>query len=310
MLSQILYAAAPRERNNDGRPPGITISQLFPCPYRLYLVHTNQYWEQSLSPQVFYNMDDGAWQEEQSVRRLKKSGIEIFDRQQAVTVGKSSIPGHIDGKFRVQDVTYLWEHKAYDADSLHVQDFKAEGLDGLPMQKAQVNGYLLGTGLKYADFFIKLKNNNNYLDQVVERDDDFILQIVEWCDKIRLEGWKPEPTECKWCTKCGRGCFDTIDFSDITSFTDEKAARKWLEGDKLEKIGKLMKEEAREFLISKMGEAQVMDVANLLRIRRVSFTTFAINQSKLLEAFGPAALVVAGEEREQTQYRFKVLEAE
>ncbi len=307
MLNQILHAAAPRKRNNEGRPTGITVSQLFPCPYRLYLVHTGQFWNQDLTPQMYYNMDDGAWQEEQTTRRLEKAGISIINRQASVAIGKSEVPGHIDGEFIFSGETYLWEHKAYDAGSLHVADFQSGGLDSLPMQKAQVNGYLIGMGDKYADFFIKLKNNNTFLDEVVKRDDDFILPILEWCDKIRLEGWVPEPQPCAWCTKCGYGCFDVIDFSKVSVSPDEEVANRWIEGDKLEKVGKLMKEEVRRFLLQEMGETEVMEVAGLLRVKRISFTKFVINQNKLLETFGPEGLMAVGEEQEQVQYRFKAL---
>jgi len=318
LLSEILDAAAPRKREaRANRAPGISMSSLFPCAYRLRLVHDSKYWAEELTPQQYYTMEDGWWQEEQSVRRLAKAGITIENRQREVTVGKSKVPGSYDGDFILNGIRYLWEHKAYADDGQAVWFMTMWGLDKLPSQKAQTNGYMLGGGLEWCDFFVKLKSSNTYPELVYQIDRPFIEEIVEWCDKIRLEDWKPKPKKCKWCSHCNVGCFDEgIDFSWIATADESEMVQKWLEGDKYEKVGKMLKEEADAALIGvrdkqgkfiRQGLIGDKDLLVLpgMEIKKIIQHRFSIDKNKVLQELGPEGLIRVGYESDVVQYRHK-----
>jgi len=321
MLSEILEAWAPQLQKQNKHAGGISASSLYPCPHRLYLVHTGEFMRQrgAFTPQQLLNMADGNDQEEQSVRRLKSAGIEIIDRQNRITIGESKVPGAYDGAFVLNNRKYLWEHKAYDQNTEAVQFVQMWGMDRLPAQRAQTNAYMLGAGLEWCDFFIKVKNNNNYIDLPYKIDRPFIDEIVNWCDKIRLEDWKPEPVECKWCRTCGVGCFgDAPDLSWIGEATDAEAVDKWIKGKQFVNIGKMMQEEADAVLIGirnkeggfiKKGLIGDKDVLVLpgLQISRMTSHRFDIDKSLILEEFGPEGLMKVGRGHEITSYRHKEL---
>jgi hypothetical protein len=284
----------------------------------MYLVHTGDYNRQRGNPtaQEILNMDDGWDQEEQSVRRLAAAGIRVEDRQFTVSLGKSRIPGHGDGTVTYGETKYVWEHKAYDANAMALMTLEREGFDALPNQKSQINGYMLGLGLDKGIFFVKVKNTNDYVDVVVKRDDAFIGEIVGNCDRIKLGGWVPEPKKCDWCSNCGVDCFGTwVDFGKIRTSSEEEVAQRWLEGDKLVKIGELMKDEARAFFVGDektgiegiIGDADALVVPDVLEIKRIRVRRFDVKKELVLERFGPEALALVGEETNSTQYRFKSL---
>lgn len=320
MLNEILEAWAPNLQK--GRAPhasGISMSSLFPCPYRLYLVHTGEYARQrgGFTAQQLYNLDDGWWSEEQSVKRLAKAGIKIIDRQKRVTVGRSNVPGTMDGAFVLDGARRVWEHKAYDENTSAVWTLLARGFDELPSQKAQLSGYILGDGSEEGCFFVKVKNNNTYIDRLVRLDRPFIEEIVEWCDRIRSEDWKPEPAECKWCPSCGVGCFDeAIDFSWVQSADSAEMVEKWKKGKQFVNIGKMLQEEADAvFLGVKNKEGKVVVPGLIgdkellilpgLEIKKTVQHRFDIDKSLVLQEFGPEGLMKVGYEKDVTQYRHK-----
>jgi len=319
MLSEVLEAYAPvMEKGRKPHAPGISMSSLFPCPYRLYLVHTGQMYQgREWTPQQLWNMDDGWTQEQQSVERLKAAGVEIIDRQNNVTIGRSKVPGSYDGAFVLNGRKYLWEHKAYDQNTEVVQFLQMWGMDKLPSQKAQTNGYMLGAGLEWCDFFVKVKNNNTYIDLPYGIDRPFIDEIVEWCDKIRLENWKPEPKECKWCNHCGVRCFeDMTDFSWIATADEAEIVEKWVKGKQFVNIGKMMQEEADQVLIGVrdkdgnfiqrglIGDKDLLVLPGL-EIKKTISHRFNIDKSLVLEHFGPEGLIKVGQESESISYRHK-----
>jgi hypothetical protein len=323
MLSEVLEAAAPIKRAKRPGRSGISISQLYPCSYRLRLVHDGNYWEEEITPQQYYNMDDGWTQEDQSVKRLAKAGIIINNRDfqgRSVTIGKSKVPGSSDGTFTLSGIRRVWEHKAYDNDTSAVWTLKNLGMDYLPNQKSQVNGYMMGYGLQEAVFFVKIKNNNTYIDTIVKLDRPFIEEIIEWCDKIRLEDWKPEPVKTPWCASCGLGCFgDLLDFSWVGQRPSDELSRtmadKWLQGDKLEKLGDMLKNESRAYFVGDskaeiegiIGDESLLVVEDLLEVKKIIQHRFTISKQRVLEEFGPEGLIKVGEESKVTQYRFKGL---
>lgn len=318
MLSEVLEAAAPTRRvQRADRKPGISMSSLFPCPYRLRRVHEGTYWSEEITPQQYYNMSDGWTQEQQSVERLAKAGVKIIDRQNKVSIGKSMIPGSYDGAFVLNDVKYLWEHKAYDDTSDALWTLRTRGMNYLPSQKAQINGYMLGAGLDAAIFFVKVKNNNTYVDHLVKLDKPFIEEIVEWCDKIRLEKWKPEPKECQWCSLCNMGCFEpVVDFSWITNASSDEMVDKWKKGKQFVGIGEMMMGEADAVFLGVKDEEGKVVVPGLigdkellvlpgLEIKRVVQHRFNIDKQLVLQEFGPDGLVKVGREKDVIQYKHK-----
>jgi hypothetical protein len=314
MLSEVLEAAAPVKREvRSDRQPGISMSSLFPCPYRLYKVHIGQYWGEDITPQQYYNMADGWDQEEQSVKRLAKAGVKVIDRQKKVKVGRSGVPGTMDGAVVVNGIRYVWEHKAYDDKSESLWEMRTLGFDGMPSQKAQTNGYMLGDGSEHACFFVKVKNNNTYEDRRIGIDLSFIKQIVSWCDSIRLDNWVPVPQRRKWCSQCNVGCFDPVlDFSKLGVAHAPEMAERWLQGDKLEKVGEMMKKEARAFFVGSekdeiegiIGDRDSLIVDDLIEIKKIVSRRFDVSKQKVLEVFGPDGLIKVGENKEITQYRF------
>ena len=315
MLSEILMTAV-SARGRVPRPdrePGLSCSTLFPCPYALYKIQKGEAWEEELTPQQILNMEDGWFQEEESVQRLKEIGIIIRDRQARVDVGKSHIGGRIDGTVTL-DKKRLWEHKAWG--SAPYDWFLAKGIDIRPGEKAQVNAYMLGMGLDECIFFVKRKENNNYLDVIVPLDKDFILPIIGWADRIRLENWVPEPKLTQYCAHCGFNCFGPVlDFSWITEAKAPEMAEKWKQGDKLVKVGSMLKEEARTFFVgSRDGQAKgiIGDrdllVTDGLKITRVIQHRMDIRRELVLREFGPEGLVKVIEEKDITQFRFAEVE--
>lgn len=316
MLSEVLFAHAGSSKESKGdRLPGLSCSQLFPCPYYLLKVHLGEALRETPDPRQLLNMADGWDQEEQSVKRLAKAGVRIENRQAKVLVGKSQVPGSIDGTYTISNKMRLWEHKAWDDEYFYL--FTRRGLDGFPGQKAQVNAYMLGSNLTEVDFFIKCKRNNDYFDKVYPLDEEFIGPIIDWCDKIRLEGWIPEPVECKWCTHCGIGCFGAVlDFSWMGTAKAEDIAEKWKQGDKYVKVGEMLKEEARTYFVGKkdkygntlvegiMGDRELLLVEDL-EIRKVIQNRFDVNKGRVLEVFGAEGLMQVGEEKEIVTYRFR-----
>ena len=318
MLKELLWAAA-RKDTGESRPRGISMSGLFPCPHRLYRLHIGESYYEEPDARQIYNMSDGWFQEEETIVRLKRAKVEITNRQQHVVVGRSGVPGHIDGMFTIQGEPYLFEHKAWG--DIYFQTFVSMGIEVFPGAEAQVNGYLKGLDIKKADFIVKNKNTNDYHDIIYTRKDTFIDEIIEWCDKIRLEGWKPEPKLCKYCAHCGYDCFGTVlDFSRIGSLDTTQMAEQYKKGYMMAKGGEYLMDEAKAYFVGKTdkqgnilvpskldGEKSVWLVDGL-RIRRLEVHRFDISKQKVLDFFGPEGLVKVGEEKTITQYRFEVLD--
>jgi len=278
-------------------------------------VHENRYWDEDITPQQFYNMSDGWDQEEQSVKRLARAGVVIRNRQNRIFIGKSRVPGSYDGDFELNNLVCIWEHKAYDQQSDAVQTFMLHGIEGLPAQKTQTNAYMLGSGINHCCFHIKIKNNNTYMDTVYEIDRPFIEEIVEWCDRIRLDNWKPEPVKCRWCAKCGVGCFgEVLDFANITTMSESEAVKKWIEGKQLVGVGEMMQEEADAVLIGirdKQGnfiqKGLIGDKDTLIlpgmEIRRIVSHGMSVEKSLILSNFGPDGLMKVSVPYVRTQFR-------
>lgn len=319
MLAELLKTAVQARGNipKPDRQPGISCSALFPCPYRLYLVHTGKIWQgEELTGQQILQLEDGWDQEEQSVRRLKEEiGVAIRDRQMRVTVGRSGVPGRIDGTILWEDKKRLWEHKAWG--NSRYDWFVANGIDAYPGEKAQVNAYMLGMGLNSCVFFVKKKESNDYHDEIVCRDEAFILPIIGWSDKIRLEDWVPQPELCEACSQCGVGCFgEVLDFSWIKDAKAPEMADKWKQGDKYVKVGEMLMDEARTFFTGqvKIKEKWVKELPGLigegslllvedLKVQKIVQHRFEIRKEDVLREFGPEGLMRVGQEKDVVQFR-------
>ena len=317
MLSEVMLTTI-SSRGRQPRPdkvPGISCSSLFPCPYFLYQVHTGKTWKQELTPQQLLQLEDGWDQEEQSIRRLKEIvGVEVKDRQKHITVGRSNIPGHIDGTVTFNNKKRLWEHKAWSSNTFDW--FVSKGIEFRPGEKAQINSYMLGMGLDECIFFIKRKESNDYFDTIVKLDKDYILPIIEWADKIRLDGWKPEPQLTKWCGYCRLDCFgQVVDFSWIKEKSSSEMAEKWKQGKRLSDVGGMLIEEARTFFIGSkdkkikglIGDESILLVDGL-KIMKIISHRFDIRKELVIKEFGPEALYKVGEEKDITTYRITEVE--
>jgi len=320
ILSESIFASMGRKRvKKAGRAPGLSCSQLFPCPYRLRLAHDGKLWGEEVDPVNLLNMDDGWVQEEKTVLRLQKAGIRVTNRQDVVSLGKSLVPGSIDGVVTLNGVSRLWEHKAWNSRSFFL--FRNYGLKYFPNVKTQVNAYMLGMGLTEAFVNVIHKDSNDYEDIVVKRSDDYILPIIEWCDRIRIEDWKPEPKECEACQHCHINCFGVkVDFSWMKEVVADDMAEKWKQAQQYLLVGKMMNQEVRDYFVGKtdkfgtvlseglIGDKELMIVGDL-EIKKVISHRFDVKKERVLEVFGPEGLMKVGEEKEIVSYRFKEVKA-
>lgn len=315
MLSEILFASVKTTREPKGdRAPGISISGLYPCPYRMYLVHTDQlYKDEELTPQQVLNMDDGWLAENQAVERLANAGIKVEERQTGIFIGKSRIPGRPDGIISLNNERKLWEFKAMNYD--RYSELTRWGLKTFLNYKAQINGYMVGKNLDSCWFMAKHKDSNDYYDMEVKLDKTFIMPIIDWCDKIRLEGWIPEPKECSACSNCGVGCFGAIaDFSWIGKIDEHEMVKKWKDGKAYRDIGESMMEEAKAAFCGVQDKYGNLIVPGLigdkeelwveeLRIQKILQHRFDISKQKVLEEFGPDGLMKVADEKIVRYYR-------
>lgn len=316
MLSELLLTAveARGRKAQPDRQPGLSCSSLFPCPYKMYLVHSDK-WEGELTGQQILQLEDGWDHEEQSVRRLKEElGVIVKNRQAVVSVGKSNIPGKIDGEVDL-DQKYLWEHKAWG--SSRFDWFVQTGMDYHVGERAQANAYMLGRGLDKCDFYVKRKENNDYHDIVLTLDKDFILPILDWADKIRLDGWVPEPKECRYCAQCGVGCFgEVMDFSWMKEAKAPEIAEKWRQGKQLSDVGTFMMDEARTYFTGQVkikgrwekqypgliGDEMLLFVEGL-KVQKIVQHRFDVKKEDVYRVFGKEGLMKVGRENDVTQYR-------
>jgi len=316
MLSEIIYASVKTEREEKSdRVPGISGSSLYPCPYRMYLVHIGKYWNEGFTPQQILNLEDGWDQEEQAVRRLERAGVVVKDRQNRVYMGESKIPGSFDGKVTLNGIDYIWEFKAMNSDRF--QEFSSRSLKGFINYKSQIQGYLLGSGVSRSLFQAKHKDSNDYKDIVETLDLSFISPIIEWCDRIRLEGWVPKPKECIYCSNCGMDCFGKkIDFSWLETVDELEMAQKWIKGKQYQDVGGMLIDEARAYFIGvkdkfgnfiKRGLIGDRDLltASGIEVKKITQHRLDVNKQKLVEEFGAEALLRVSDESNIVQYRIR-----
>jgi len=315
MLSEVLLSSKPKQRVGGG----LSISGLFPCPYSLYRTYLGGDLEEVTAQQEML-MDDGKWQEEQTVQRLKLMGVIVKDRQRRVTIGKANTPGHIDGVTELDGVSRLFEHKAMSWERFSY--LKQRGLGAFPTYKAQVQGYMLGLReqgflINEADFFAKHKDSCEPYDFIEEFNERYILEIVSWVDAIILESWVPKPALSKLCAYCGLDCFKTvIDMSWIATASAPEMVEKWKQGKAYQNVGKMLEDEAREYFIGYkdkvtgswteglIGDRDVLMVEDL-EIKRIIQHRFDVKREKVLEVYGAEGLMKVGEEKDIISYRVR-----
>lgn len=302
MLREIVLAATKTENERKGE--GISCSGLFPCPYRLYLVEKELMWLRPPTPVQKLNMEDGWDQEEQAVARLKRAKVEVIRRGEEVTLGKAKIKGHIDGVVTLAGISYVWEHKARRDDTIAAM--KQSGLKFFPDIKSQANAYMLGLDIPQTIIQTKDKENNDIFDFVIRIDLPFIEEILEWVDKIKLEGWIPEPKETEYCSHCGVNCFleTQIDMSGITDATAPEMAEKWRQAKQLIFVGTNLEEVCKAFFTGEVdkktkerltggliGDNEVLFVEDL-KIKKIKSHKSEVSKTLLLENYGPDALAL------------------
>lgn len=317
ILAEILFASVKQEVKSD-RAPGLSGSQLFPCPYRLYRAHVGTAYEATTDPQAILNMEDGWAQEEQSVKRLARAGIKVVNRQARVLVGKSQVPGSTDGEVCINGTQYLWEHKALNTDGFN--RFKTYGLKAFINYRCQVNFYMVGRGLKKASFMVKHKDSNDYFDTVEDLDEGLINPIIDWCDRIRLEGWVPEPKEIPECAHCHIACFGPVlDMSWIKTASAQEVTELWKKGKAYQDLGKDMEDRARAVLVGVkdkvtgewtqrglIGEKEFLRVDDL-EVKKITSHRFDLSKQRVIEVFGPEALLKVGQDSTIESYRIRMV---
>ena len=317
MLSEVLLAGDSKNKSSQVGVAGISLSLVFPCPYSIYKTYHGLDRSEP-TPQEQWLMDDGKWQEEQTVMKLKSKGIIVNDRQQEVKVGEAKVLGHIDGTVTLNTKTRLFEHKAMSWERFQL--VKQKRLEAFPGYKAQVNLYMLGVGLDECNFFCKHKDSCEPHDFIEPLDKMWTLQIVGWLDSVILEGWTPEPTMCQYCSYCGLNCFGRLlDFSGIAASSAPEMAEAWKKGKALHDLGEGVMEESREFFVGKKDKygnvvsEGIMDGKDILfveglEIKKVIQHRFDISKARIIEEFGPEALLRVGEENDIVTYRFREVE--
>jgi len=311
MLSNILLAGPNRPRTST---KGISVSGLYPCPHAIYKIWLGGSADE-ITPQQEMLMDDGKWQEEQTVQRLASRGIKIENRQMEVVVGKAMIRGHIDGLVTLNGTTRLFEHKAmgYDRFSL----LKQRRLEAFPGYRTQVQVYMLGLEVGECDFFAKHKDSCEPWDFIEPFDKVYAQQIVDWTDSIVLDKWEPQPELCPLCARCGFDCFGAIlDMSGVKEASAPDMVEKWKKGKALVDVGEMLLDESRAFFIGKkdkngnvlvegiIGDNEVLLVEDL-EIKRVILHRFDVSKAKIVELFGPEALLKVSEEKDVVTYRIR-----
>lgn len=304
MLSEVLLAGKSKQR--EVRRPGLSVSGLFPCPHALYRKYMGGD-SREVTPQVEMLMEDGHWQEEQTIQRLSSLGVVVEDRQREVEVGEAKIPGHIDGIIKLGK-SRLFEHKAMSSDRFLY--LKQRKLDGFPRMKVQVQAYMLGLrdqGLPIDEtiFFAKHKDSCEPFDFIEKFDVTFISVVVGWVDAIILGGWEPKPEQTSSCVHCNFNCFgEIIDMSRVASLSAPEMAEKWRRGKQLQNVGKMLEEEARSFFLEQIGSRDVLSVEGL-EVKKVLQHRFNISKQRVFEEFGAEGLLKVGEEKEIVTYRIR-----
>ncbi len=315
MLSEVVIASA--KASQVERRPGLSISGLFPCPYYIYKSFVGWGDLPQREGEEILNMENGWFQEDESIKALKRAGIIVENRQRSVWVGKARVPGHIDGTVTVSGRAMLWEHKAKSMDAS--QRLKERKLDSSPDIKTQVQLYMKGlktlgeefTNLDEADIYIKQKDTNTPFDFVVKYEPDFADMVVEWVDRVVLDKWAPEPKECLYCSRCYmrdicRG--ETIlDLSGVTTWDNDELVKRWRLGKQYSDFGKELVESSRTIFKAKFEESSLEagDVLMVgpLRVKKYVAHKRAFNQVKFIEKFGALALLDVTEEQEIPGYR-------
>jgi hypothetical protein len=149
----------------------------------------------------------------------------------------------------------------------------------------------------------------------VKLDEKFILPIIDWCDRIRLDNWIPEKKESLACSSCGVGCFGAIaNFGWIGKVDQDEMVEKWRKGKAYKGIGESMMEEAKAafcgvqdkfgniIIPGLIGDKEELWVGDL-RVQQITQHRFDISKQRILEEWGPEGLIKVGEEREVKFYK-------
>jgi len=317
MLSEVVIAAAKAAQRE--RRPGLTISGVFPCPYHIYKSYTGWGELPPLEGEEILNMENGWFQEEESVKALKRAGIVVENRQLEVRVGKSERVGHIDGTISLNGKVMLWEHKARSMES--ASRLREKGLKAAPEMKSQVQLYMgglrgLGLDVEETDIYIKPKDNNIPFDFIERFDLEFFHMVAGWTDRVILEKWIPEPKDCVYCPSCymQRYCRGDIliDFSGMETLSDDELVKKWRLGKQYSDFGKELVEGARNIMKAKFEESGLEAGDSMLvgplKVKKYTQHKNVFVQEKFVKKFGAIALLDVMEKQNIPVYRIDDME--
>jgi len=314
MLSEIVVLSA-EGRARGGKEHetrnGISCSGVFPCPHYIYRAFKRTLPQREVDGSSQLNMENGWWQEEESIKLLGQSGIEVFHRQERVEIGQSKVPGKIDGEVNFNKEVILWEHKAWDTRKTNL--FKQKGLSAFPWEKSQVNLYMHGRKLEKCDFYVKGKEHNEPYDHVVPYEKDFALSLIGWLDEVILGGWEPQPMECEYCSHCGLSfeCWgaEIIDLAGLRQMSDEELSKKFKLGKQYKDFSDWILEEVRAEMVMRfdkqglgVGDTLLIDDVKVQKMKR---EVWRLDKRLLVEKLGPTALIEVGQEKEEFSYRIQ-----
>ena len=295
---------------------GFSVTGLHPCPYGTYINYHN------LAPRDFNAssrmlMDDGHWQERKVIHYLRRAGFglkHVEPEQMTVHVGKARVPGHPDGLIEVTSKEDMLEVKAMSLNrfTLHRQS----GVDAFPGYKVQIHSYMSSEELRGkvdgCHFLTMHKDSCRPYDFFYPVNFSYIDPIIEAMDEIILGGWIPDKELNPLCGKCGHAqfCWGTwiLDLSRMDVKSESESVEKWGQGRMYKDLGKYLNEEAREELITSLGDKDLLfaDGETLnVEVKRSTKQTFKISREKFVETFGASRLPEVLEEETSEQIRIR-----
>ena len=285
-----MYGASTQRRRYFGA------SSVSPCPMKTYLNYvrvTNPSEVKDLpNPQLKMLLDDGNYHEASVIDLLRRSGLEIVHtspKQMEVHIGKGGLIGHPDGFIKLQNYRLL-EIKARNYQAF--SQFVSEGLEAFPEIRCQVQLYMAGTNLPWpvdsALVIFKHKETARTHDVEERASKSYIDPIIEATDRI-LDGWVPEPIENPLCKGCHffSTCWkeEEVDFSGTNFKSMPEIDQKWIEGDRLFALGKMMREEAEVALTRELGTATELQTEGL-RVTKNQYVRRQFNTKDFIKENG------------------------
>lgn len=287
--------------NMDSQPKqpkrGFSLSSVSPCPMRTWYSILNIEDPQEVTPLSRLVMEDGEFQEQSVLYWLRKAGFTIFftgKEQMTLHTGRLNIPGHPDGILILQGAPRILEVKGMN--SPRFSNARYSGLEKHQSIRCQVQSYMHSweirdLGITKTQIYFKHKETSRPHDLEVVYEPNWIGPIIDRTCDILDGTFIPKPEEIPMCTGCSKSstCWPdratTVDLTNIDVASMPDIEEKYDQGKYMESIGKMLKDEAREEFIKRMGESDQL-ILNSHRIQRIIFYRKDFNRSAFISKFG------------------------